>query len=296
MVHQTASLLINLFGFDTGWSIPPCHAPVPCEFTTAPEAATVADAVVFHATSLHRASVMAKRPGQKWVVWCMESAVTVTTLGDPHAMRPFDLTMTYQRTSDVWTPYISRRLVDELRAAPQPKTSRLPVARVQSNPYDRSGRNSYAAELSRYVKVASYGRFATTVAETIARGREAKLSAIARHKFTLAFENSVAFDYVTEKFFDPLVAGSVPVYLGAPNVGEFAPAEHCYINTADFAGPRQLGAYLDHLDRHDDEYEAYLAWKRHGPNERFRALVETSAPRPFCRLAEILAEARGATG
>jgi alpha-1,3-fucosyltransferase 10 len=225
----------------------------------------------------------------------MESDVTVTTLADPEAMRPFDLTMTYRRTSDVWTPYVSRRLVEELRAAPLPKTARLPVARVQSNAYDRSGRNSYAAELSRYVKVGSYGRFATTVAETIARGRDAKLSAIATHKFTLAFENSVALDYVTEKFFDPLVAGSVPVYLGAPNVGDFAPADHCYINTADFAGPRQLAAYLDHLDHHDDEYQAFLAWKQRGPDQRFRALVETSAPRPFCRLAEIVAETRAAT-
>jgi hypothetical protein len=49
---------------------------------------------------------------------------------------------------------------------------------------------------------------------------------------------------VTENFFKPLVAGSVPVYLGAPNIRELATAEHCFIDTADFEGPAELPAYL----------------------------------------------------
>lgn len=42
-------------------------------------------------------------------------------------------------------------------------------------------------------------------------------------KFTLAFENSRARDYVTEKFFWPIDAGSIPIAYGAPNVALFAP-------------------------------------------------------------------------
>ena len=71
----------------------------------------------------------------------------------------------------------------------------------------------------------------------------------ARYKFTLAFENTVTPDYVTEKLYEPLIAGSVPVYRGAPNVADFAPAPRCFIDAADFAGPAELAAYLDHLDR-----------------------------------------------
>lgn len=40
----------------------------------------------------------------------------------------------------------------------------------------------------------------------------------------MAFENVIAMDYVTEKFYDPLIAGSVLVYLGAPNIADFARA------------------------------------------------------------------------
>ncbi len=69
---------------------------------------------------------------------------------------------------------------------------------------------------------------------------------------------------MTEKFFDPLVAGSVPVYLGAPNVADFAPDAYSYIDVADSSGPDEVAAYLGHLDCHDDEYQAYLAWKEEG--------------------------------
>jgi len=39
------------------------------------------------------------------------------------------------------------------------------------------------------------------------RGRQS----VSRFKFALSFENSIAQDYVTEKFYHPLIAGSVPV-------------------------------------------------------------------------------------
>uniref|UniRef100_A0A7N0T1S7 Fucosyltransferase n=1 Tax=Kalanchoe fedtschenkoi TaxID=63787 RepID=A0A7N0T1S7_KALFE len=39
-------------------------------------------------------------------------------------------------------------------------------------------------------------------------------------KFSLAFENSVEEDYVTEKFFQSLIAGSIRMFFGAPNIQE----------------------------------------------------------------------------
>lgn len=41
---------------------------------------------------------------------------------------------------------------------------------------------------------------------------------LARYKFVLAVENAECEDYVTEKLWKPLSIGSVPIYMGAPNV------------------------------------------------------------------------------
>eukprot|EP01051_Picozoa_sp_SAG22_P003884 SAG22_NODE_197_length_15520_cov_116.311264_6_plen_675_part_00 len=49
-------------------------------------------------------------------------------------------------------------------------------------------------------------------------------AAIARYSFYLAFENSNEPGYVTEKVYNGLDAGAIPVYLGAPDVGEYVPA------------------------------------------------------------------------
>jgi hypothetical protein len=40
-----------------------------------------------------------------------------------------------------------------------------------------------------------------------------KLALFARYKFALAFENSLAEDYVTEKFYHPLLAGHICIIL-----------------------------------------------------------------------------------
>jgi len=277
--------------------------------------------VVFDAAWFVKRHEPPKPPGQVWALLCMESDVTYPGLADPEVVGRFDVTMTYQRSSDIWCPYVHPRLLDELMTPPQPKSAPHPVARVQTNDYDRSGRNAYAAQLMRRIKIASYGRFAQTAPWPIpteqqmpldafwrevndpgydgeeragdlrswtGRARREKLGVVARHKFTLAFENSISPDYVTEKFFDPLVAGSVPVYLGAPNVADFAPAAHSYIDVADFSGPEEVAAYLNHLDQHDDEYQSYLGWKQEGLSDQFRDLVAAAHDRPLCRLAELV--------
>lgn len=44
------------------------------------------------------------------------------------------------------------------------------------------------------------------------------LRLMAKYKFTIAFENAVGDDYITEKLWRPLTLGSVPIYLGSPSV------------------------------------------------------------------------------
>lgn len=77
-----------------------------------------------------------------------------------------------------------------------------------------------------------------------------------RYKFAVCFENMKHIKgYVTEKLFDCLTAGIVPVYAGAEDIGEYVP-EECFINYLRFDSPKELAEFLVHMDK--KEYQSYL--------------------------------------
>lgn len=83
---------------------------------------------------------------------------------------------------------------------------------------------------------------------------EDKDKAISESKFVLAYENAIQADYVTEKIYDVLKSGAVPVYLGAPNINRYIPTS-CFINKNDFKTYDELYAFLKNMD--DETYERY---------------------------------------
>ena len=213
---------------------------------------------------------------------------TTPVLGDGDFMGQFDVTMTYERDATVWCPYFSPAIAEKLLQAAEAKTEQAPAVHFRSSQIDRSGRGRYAFELMKYVKVDSYGRMLRNRELADDRGQESRLATLARYKFTLAFENSIAPDYVTEKFFDPLIAGSVPVYLGAPNVADFAPGDRCFIDVTEFSGPAAVAARLNALAQDDDAYAEYLSWKASGLRPEFRALLDALRDSAFSRLCNAL--------
>lgn len=279
--------------YNTMWDqpleLPDEPLPANCEITTEQRRFRESTAVVFHIPSLRRWPVQRKAPGQVWVAWSLECEVNYPQLRSPAYMRQFDITMTYRTDATVPVTYVwyysnAQNLARTLRSEPKPKLQdKLAVLMISSN-IDRSGRVAYATELMRYLDVHSYGRVLQNRQLDGDQGRPSKLDLIANYSFTLAFENAIAEDYVTEKFYDPLVAGSVPVYLGAPNVERFAPGEHCFIDAADFERPKDLADYL--LELHNDAaaYAAYFAWKQRPFRPVFDALLDGQATHPFIRL------------
>ena len=270
-----------------------------CEITADNARFADADAVVFHIPTLAGLARLQKRPGQRWVAWSMESELNFPQLTSPHFMRYFDLTMTYRLNSDVPILYVSECFGADpssaLRTAPVEKTAEAPAVYFDSNQWARSKRAEYVSELMQHVSVHSYGRSLRNRELAEDKGRPTKLETIARYKFTIAIENSFCQDYVTEKFYDPLVAGSVPVYRGAPNIQDFVPGDRCYIRIEDFKGPRQLAEYLAMLDRDDKEYGRYFEWKQAPLRPGFEQLVAACGSDPKCRLAAKLVSLRQAS-
>ena len=260
-----------------------------CHFSTDPGDMAAADAVIFHLPRLQGFSKLAKPSGQLWVAWSMESPRAYPIMAEKDVMRRFDLRMTYQQDADVWVPYLDTVDIDGLRRPPPKKTEASPVVRFQSSRFDVSGRNRFSASLMTRVKIDSYGALDNNRnLEAADLGRESKLETISRYKFATAFENAIEPDYVTEKFFEPLMAGTVPVYLGAPNIAEFAPGDHCFINVADFGSVGDLAKYLNELDQDDEAYQAYFAWKTRALRPEFMAMHARAQENNFCRLCDIV--------
>lgn len=57
------------------------------------------------------------------------------------------------------------------------------------------------------------------------RPLESKWDGLVDFKYSIAMENQSARNVITEKIFDPLLAYCVPIYWGAPNIGDYLPPE-----------------------------------------------------------------------
>lgn len=252
-----------------------------------------AAAVVFHIPTLRKLPTVKPR-GQLWVAWSMESDVNYPLLRDPRYMSQFDLTMTYRLDADVVAAYTSyysdaANLARALRIPPRPKSGDKLASLFVSSGINRSGRIEYATELMRYLEIHSYGRILKNRDIPLPDlGRPSKLDCLAQYKFDLSFENSCAEDYVTEKFFDPLVVGTVPVYLGAPNVDRFSPGDHCFIDTSEFPNPKDLADYLLYLNSDAPAYAAYHTWKARPFRSSFDSLLQEQEKPPFVRLCQVI--------
>lgn len=227
-----------------------------------------ADCVIVHLPSILATNPTAQlynlrrqvAPGQIWVAETLESTGNYPQLDCPDFMALFDIEMSYRQSADIWTPYLPGDLTDTYRTLEIVARKKICCAFVSSS-WDVSGRRAYMKELMQKLKVHSYGKYMRNRRLWFDRGERSKLKTLNKYNYTLAFENSIAPDYVTEKFYQPLLTGTVPIYLGAPNVADFAPGDNCFINVDDFNGPAELAAFVKQSDPVD--FQAWRTRKLH---------------------------------
>jgi hypothetical protein len=108
--------------------------------------------------------------------------------------------------------------------------------------------------LSRYRPVTSPGAFLHNVdvpdlAPRTGAWRPSKLRYQRNFRFTVAYENSAYPGYTTEKIVDALLAGSIPIYWGNPEIARDIRLE-CFIHARDFP---DLEALVEHVRRVDTD-------------------------------------------
>ena len=92
-----------------------------------------------------------------------------------------------------------------------------------------------------------------------------KIDALKDYMFSFAMENAYYESYFTEKLHDCLLTGTMPIYLGAPNIGDFYNLDGMVIMERDADGEVSFASeilseeyYNDHLDAVKDNYERVL--------------------------------------
>lgn len=286
--------MINILFYNGIWTeeLPLNDISFPPEFhiTTARTQFQQMDAVVFHMPSLTLDVPLEKPENQLWVFWSMECELHFPYLMEPAIRDMFDIFMTYKTDADVPVPYIEPDMRQRLRQPPAQKTKG--ICMFVSSRFNQSNRIALIRELMDELPIDSYGSLFRNCTIENDQGISSKMEIIKNYHFTIAFENAISDDYVTEKFFDPLMAGSVPVYLGAPNIHTFAPGANCYINARDYPSTKTLAAHLRALMADQERYQDYLQWKEASFLPAFETRLQLKNMHPFVKLCYKVKELR----
>lgn len=299
--------------YGTWWEPPrpawlaPCN--VHCEWTTNRSRLGEADAIAFTLDAPVPSELLAaRRPGQRTIGVSLENLQQHDRFHAlAHELRAADLLITYELDSHVPRPYFEPGYFEPANPSrlkrPKPKEHGAAVAAFISN-CERQGelsRLGVLAELAAFVPVHHYGRCEHNTELPHTRSARdwgaKKLGVVARYRFLSAMENSLALDYVSEKLYHALLVGTIPLYLGAPNVYDFLPCDRtqpCIIHVADYLdrhgrleAPR-LGALLNHLAANETAFAQYFKWRERPAPQRFVDLAELGRHAASCRACHCL--------
>ena len=290
---DTASQKIILI-FNTMWDqpldIPQKEIPKGFIFTTDRRYFNEAHAIVFHLPTLERSldEDLVKPDNQKWIAWSMESDENSPFQNSSEIMELFDYRMTYNLDADIVYPYYKYNYLKEFRKPCDIASKKSDICMMISSNINNISHLAYLKELMQYINIDSYGKLLNNKKTENDTRADAKLKLYATYKFVIAFENSCAEDYVTDQFYDPILAGAVPVYLGAPNIDKFAPASGSYIDSRDFESPKELATFLTNVCQNEALYQTYFEWKENPYLPSFEQKVKAVKEHPFVRLCSIL--------
>jgi len=233
--------------------------------------------MVFYGTSFNASDLpLPRKADHEWAVLHEESPKNLALFYHEDFISLFNHTATFKQESDypLTTQYVNS--IEELLKSPVSSFSEKSNPSLASTIYLQSGcnppsdRDSYVNELMKHIKVDSLGaclknkELPEHLKSPLTMHDDQLREFVGKYKFALTFENAVCDDYITEKLWRPLAAGTIPVYKGAPNIKDWLPDNRSVILVDDFRHPRDLANYLNHLANDEDAYNKYLVFKSTG--------------------------------
>lgn len=97
-----------------------------------------------------------------------------------------------------------------------------------------------------------------------------RLDVVGGYKFHLVTEFVEEAGWVEGDLSQTYMAGSVPIYIGAPDVADYVPGENSMVHARDFVDAAALAEHVKALLADEERYAAMFAWKQRGLAPRFR--------------------------
>nr|XP_016925425.1 alpha-(1,3)-fucosyltransferase B [Drosophila suzukii] len=221
-------------------------------------------------------------PRNKHQVWALlheESPRNAPFVSNVEFLRHFHFTSTFSRFSnfplttqylpsgqaltskDYYVPFAGKS-----KYAYRPSPS---VVFLQSDCDTMSGREDYVKELMKHLSIDSYGSCLRNkdLPESLQKDYLNNLYSpellrfLSEYKFMIAFENAACPDYITEKFWRPLIMGVIPIYFGSPTIKDWQPNKKSAVFVNDFPNPRELAKFLTELGENQIKYDSYRQHK-----------------------------------
>ncbi|KAL7542201.1 hypothetical protein ACHAWF_007114 [Thalassiosira exigua] len=207
--------------------------------------------------------------GDSWpFTFGVESAVYYSSLKvEPHAYRDDRFYATTDFRSDVVLTYADDDVFQNTFLKPiEPVNFDEGIkgaSFMARNCKSRSGREAIVKKLqaSPHIRVDSLSSCLHNAKPPPGANLKDKIDVMKRYLFHLAFENSIYVDYITEKLWLTFQSGTIPVYLGSPNVKEHVPP-NSIVHVADFPNTEDLAEHLANVARNRTLYESYHEWRR----------------------------------
>lgn len=260
-----------------------------------PRRVAQADIVVFHLPDARGWHRLPRRKHQVWIGITLEPDAYYPWQADPDRLATLDLLLSHHRHADDSLGYAPLGEMPRILRPVPPKDPAKLLCAFISNGQSRSQRERLVESFEREMPVHHFGKWHHNQPGPPPPGREAKLEVLRQYHFCLAIENSLEARLVTEKWYDCLVAGCVPVYLGAPDIDEFVPGEDCFIDLRQPRSVAVVATLLREIAARPEKYQRYFEWKRKVRPE-FARLVGDGVPDRsaglMVRIAGLIRDAR----
>jgi len=291
-INRDAPLILY---WDLPWgdgSIPPKHGETQgkCTISRDKKDLMKSKAVVFHHTTISKRDLPWKHyrnPEQVFIWWTAESPGSFVFM--KHNLDDYDnffnWTMTYRRDSDVTAPYFTtndllksiemgQSAIDDIIS----KKEKLSIIFTSNCWYtygalERKKISDQLFDLG--LNMERYGHCYRN--SKLPRSSQKDVDGyIKKFKFYFAFENALnCRDYITEKFWNALSLGVVPVVWGTSREDYASAApKGSFIHVDDFPNLNDLVTYLNYLDRNDTAYREYFRWREHSSVDKSSNVAE----------------------